>query len=195
MAHGNVQRRGVPQAQVVAERFGQESLGAPVELPSRILPIAKVPRVDLPAMGTATVGPLAANRSMVQLMNPTGSNTDLILKRTWVSANAAASIQLSTHDTPLTDLETDTASLYRQEGSSQLQPVGQIRSVLGASVGDRFGSFRVPQDELELFEFDQGDGEHFDGIVISPGRGILMDPGADNVTIRVVLNWLERQTA
>lgn len=194
MAEGTVQRRGVPQAEAVAERFGQEALGAPTELASGILPIAKVARVDRPSMGATNVSALAANRSMIQLLNPAGTNTDLLLKRIWASSSATGIMQLSTHDAALASLVTTVASMVRQEGS-QFAPVGQVRFAQGAVVGSQIGSLALTADTLEKFEFMTGDGDHFDGFVLQPGRGILVAPASDNVGMTATFEWLERQTA
>lgn len=194
MAEGLVQRRGVPQAEALADRFGQQSLGAPTELPPLILPIAKVARVDLPCMGEGLMVALAANRSMVQLLNPAGSNTDLLVKRIWASAPANANIQVKTHDTALATLLTSLAALVRQEGTSQVAPIGQVRRTQGAAVGTTFALITVVSGVTESLNFDVGDGEEFDGIVLQPGRGILCDPGSDNVQMIATFHWLERQT-
>lgn len=195
MTQGVVQRRGVPQAEAVADRFGQEALGSPTELPAVIHSMAKVARVDLPAMGGTTVAALAANRSMIQLLNPAGSNTDLLIKRIWLSTNAAAVLGIRTHDAALTGLLTSLASLVRQEGTSQVAPIGQLRSQQGTSVGSSFAFVTVPANVTLPMEFLVGDGEHFDGAVLQPGRGILVAPNNDNFQITATFKWLERQTA
>lgn len=193
MTLGVVQRRGVPQVNVLAERFGQETLGAPVELPPFILPVAKVPRTDPPAMGGTAVGALAANRSMIQLLNPASSNTELLVKRIWASAGADATVNISTHDAPLATLATTRASMIRREGSNQTVPIGQIRHTKGAAVGSVTGFFFHEGQTGFTLDFSTGDGDHFDGFVLQPGRGILLDPGADNITMRATFEWLERQ--
>jgi len=195
MPEGVVQRRGVPQAEAVADRFGQQSLGAPTELFRGILPVAKVARVDLPSIGGIGVGGLAANRTMVQLFNPSGSNTDLMLKRIWVSSNTTGTLLLRTHDTALTTNQASKASMLRQEGTNQVQPIGQIRSVQGSAVGTSISFYKVIADTTFALEFRVGDGEHFDGFVIQPGRGILMLPDADDRSLTIVYQWLERQVA
>lgn len=195
MPEGVVQRRGVPQSAVVAERFGQQSLGAPVLLFDGILPTAKTPRVDLPAMGALNVAAEAAKRSMIQLFNPAGSNTSLLLKRLWVSSGADSAIELKIHDAALASVATTTGSMVRQEGTSQDSPIARIRHDKAASVGSAIGSFEALTDVLLLLNFQTGDGDHFDGFVIEPGRGILVAPNADNISIRTTWQWLERQTA
>jgi len=190
---GEVQRRGVPQAEAVAERFGQATLGTPTELADGILPIAKVTRVDLPAMGAATLTALSANRSMIQLRCPAGSNTDLQVKRIWVSSPTAVTINLRTHDNPLTNLISNTAVLVRQEGTNQVGAIGQVRTLKGSAVGGTIGIFEVLADELHLIDFQVGDGEHFDGLILQPGRGILVSPVLDNIEIQATFHWLERQ--
>lgn len=193
MPEGVVQRRGVPQAEAVADRFGQQSLGAQTELLSGIVPVAKVARVDLPMIGGIGIGALAANRSMIQIFNPAGSNTDLLIKRIWVSSGTTGTLLLRTHDTALTNLATGTGSMVRQEGSSQVAPIGQIRSVQGAAVGTSIGVVKVIEDATLPLEFFLGDGEHFDGFVIQPGRGILISPDTDNRSLAATFEWLERQ--
>lgn len=194
MTQGIVQRRGVPQAEAVAERFGQGSLGAPTELLAGILPVAKVTRVDQPAMGGVEVGALAANRSMIQLFNPAGSNTDLLLKRLWISSGATGTVNLRTHDTALTNVSAFTASMIRLEGSNQIAPIGQIRSVQATAVGATMAFYRVITDVVLEINFILGDGEEFDGFVIQPGRGLLVAPGSDEQVMRATWEWLERQT-
>ena len=198
MPDGNirvVQRRGVPQAEAVAERFGNESLGAPVEVLPGIIPVAKVTRVDIPMMGTTTVAALAANRSQIQLFNPAGSNTWLILKRMWVGTGGGTTLNLKTHDTALTTLASTIASMLRQEGSSQVAPVGQVRQVQGAAVGSQIGLAAIQANITEFFDFFTDDGEEFNGLVIQPGRGILVSPNADNVEMKAMFQWSERQVA
>jgi len=180
---------------VTADRFGQESLGSPVILPDFILPTAKVPRVDLPAMGGLTLAALAANRSMIQLFNPGGSNTDLLLKRIWGFTGAANALVLFTHDTALASLSTKSGALVRSEGTNQIAPVGQIRNAQASAVGTDIGSWTTLANTLVKLEFMTGDGDHFDGIVIQPGRGILIAPTDDNIEVRATFQWLERQTA
>ena len=194
MSEGVVQRRGVPQAEAVADRFGQGRLGAPTELPATIFPVAKVARVDIPMMGTATVVAVAANRSMVQLFNPVGSNTDLLVKRIWAACASVNTLGLFTHDTALLTLSPLSGSMVRQEGSNQVAPIGQVRSVAAAAVGSQIGAFTLIADTPDTFEFYTGDGDQFDGFVIQPGRGILMAPSGDNITLRTTYEWLERQT-
>ena len=195
MPQGVVQRRGVPQADAVAERFGQDQLGGPVALPDFILPVAKVPRVDLPSIGGAVVAALAANRSIVQLFNPAGSNTHLLLKRIWASATSATTMRIKTHDTALADSHTTIAAMIRQEGTSQVAPLAQIRSVQGADVGSIVAFLNLEINVTEEFNFIVSDGEHFDGFVIEPGRGILVVPSGDNVGMKATWHWLERQVA
>jgi len=190
---GEVQRRGVPQAEAVAERFGQERLGTPTELADGILPIAKVARIDLPAMGAVTLAALAANRSMIQLRCPAGSNTDLQVKRIYVSSPTAVTINLRTHDNALPTLVSSSGVLVRQEGSNQVGVVGQVRTLRGSAVGGTIGIFEVLADDVQLIDFQVGDGEHFDGLILQPGRGILVSPAIDNIEIQATFHWLERQ--
>lgn len=194
MAHEVVQRRGVPQAEQVAIRFGQESLGAPTFLPSFIQPIAKVAWVDRPAMGGLEVAALAANRSMIQLINPPGSGIDIYVKRLFVNLSAQGGFTLRTHNFNLTTLATTIAMMVRQRGATQFAPIGQIRSVQGAAVGGAFGSFGVLDDDPLELDFQIGDGQHFDGLVLQESRGILVAPDGDNLAIRATYHWVERQT-
>ena len=187
-----VQRRGVPQAEAVAARFGQETLGPPAEISSLIQPSAKVTWVDQPAMGGLNVGALAANRSMIQLINPSGTNTDLYIKRVWVSLAASGGFTVRIHNTALTTLSTSVNSMIRQEGSSQVFPVGQIRSVQGAVVGTAFGSWGDVAGSREPLALSGDDSQHFDGLILQPGRGILFAPDGDNLSIRVTYHWFER---
>lgn len=190
----NVQRRGVPQTEAVASRFGRDQLGAPVEILNVIIPVAKVTRVDQPAMGGTTVAALAANRSMIQLLNPAGSNTDLLVKRIWLSSNAAIVVGLRTHDAPLSGLLTSLGSMIRKEGS-QVSPIAQLRSEQGTSVGSNLAFFTLDTNTNLTLDLTVGDGEEFDGLVIQPGRGILLAPNNDNTQITGSFQWLERQTA
>lgn len=193
MAGGVVQRRGVPQAEAVAERFGQEDLGHPTELHEGIFPIAKVSRVDLPAMGGVAVAALAANRSMVQLFNPARSNTDLLIKRIWMSSLTDQTINLRTHDNALPNLAPFIGVMVRQEGTNQKGAVGQVRSLQGAAVGTTIGIWQVLANVLELVDFMVGDGEHFDGLILQPGRGVLLSPSVDDAVMRATFQWLERE--
>lgn len=192
MPHDLVQRRGVPQAQALAERFGQESLGASVDLPPSIFPAAKVTRVDYPAMAGVDVAGLAANRSNIQLLNPVGSGTDLIIKRVWASVNPTESITFRTHDTPLTTLISTVTSMVRQEGTSQVFPVGQLRTAQSAAVGSTVSFVQGLANDTLFFNFEFDDGEEFNGFVLQPGRGLLIAPNADNIRMRATWMWLER---
>lgn len=194
MAEGQVQRRGVPQAQAIAERFGQEALGGSTELPPWIIPMAKTTRLDLPCMGHGLMAALAANRSMVQLFNPGDTNTDIYLQRLWCSSTADGNIQLKIHDTALTTNLSTNVALWRREGTSQPRPVAQVRKVQGASVGTVFGLVEVLDNVSQLVDFRLGDGQQHDGLVLQPGRGILLNPGGDNLQINVMFHWLERPT-
>lgn len=189
-----VQRRGVPQAEAIAARFGQETLGSPTELASGILPSAKVTRVDWPMLGGVEVAALAANRSMIQLLNPAKSNTDVFLKRIWFSRSSAGAINIRTRNATLLTLATSSASLFRQEGTSQIAPIAQIRTAQSAAVGGNIATYELEADIMELITFEVGDGQEFDGFLLQPGRGFLVAPDADNIAIRATFHWLERPT-
>ena len=189
----DIQRRGGPQLASLLRRFGVQKRPPESQIYPDILPVAQVPRLDNLCGGTKRVTALAANRSLVQLFNPSGSGVVVVLHKLWISLGAAGRVSIRTHNIALADAATALGVLNRIRGN-QSEPSAQMRSLQGTSIGNDILAW--PLDVVDKpYEFNvqrMDDSQEFFGPSLSEGAGFTVTPSSDNVELSVSFLWSER---
>lgn len=132
-------------------------------------------------LGSASIGPTAANYSHVQLYNPAGSGVQVIVRTAFASVAVAAFVNLGRYDVALTtDQGTGKNSLL---GAAAAQ--AHIRSQDNAA--------RLPTLVAQMY-LQAGLPINFASewlVEISPGQGIVLYPDTVNTEIVAAFSWYE----
>lgn len=188
-----IQRRGGPQLLALFKRFGLTVVPAGMALEEVVVPVARVPRLDLLCGGIGNVAASVGDSSMIQLFNPVSSGVIVTLHRVWLSLGTAGQMRMQLHDTALASNITTVQVLRRTLGSQQ-SPSAQLRSAQDNLVGVNANRFNLDiADRSYPFEMGiLGDNQEFVGPSLAEGRGLVFATNSDNVANVTNLLWSER---
>ena len=183
MAEITLGPRGAPRWRRFLKNIGESTpRGAPL-IADFILPVDQVPIVSESAIGGGSVAALAANRSLIQLLNPAANNYDLWVRYIGVQITAAALILLRHFDTALGTPITATRQMLNMWGGER-DTSATMHSDQGTAVGTTL-AFMPVRDLFSELHFDRG------AFIMQPGQGILTAPNADNIGIHTTYIWEE----
>jgi len=175
-----IQKRGGPQVEALATRFGIRR-DAITGLEEVVFPVAVVGRKDVLCAAGATVAAVAAVRSMVMLLNPAGSGILTIIHDIYLNRTDAGTISISISNTALETANTTNIVTLERVVGNQPAPITQLFVGDQASQGTVIMNIRTDgTGQMPHVDFRR-QGSEFDGIMLSPGRGILTNPSADNI--------------
>lgn len=132
-------------------------------------------------IGGDTNGPVVAQFSYLQLLNPAGSNILVTIERFIVSATAAGAVDLRELDAALAGLSTLKGFRDRRIPGD---PVAELRGGSDAgALGSQVGLVTIPANEALTVRVDY---------TLTPGRGFACNSDQTNVQFRASFFWTER---
>lgn len=148
-----------------------------------VMPVAVIENPDTnvmrPAIGTEQETATGGNFAHIQILNPAGSQVNILVEAFYFTIDLPGLIQLRTHNAAFTTLSAEKAF---RDASLSGAPVGEVRSRNGSSQGSSVGRFAASTIDDHLVPIDW---------TLVPGTGLVVLAAELLSTLDVTWFWTE----